>query len=212
MVSVPFLRTYVKPVLHLVLAVPLLWLTFNWIMAFSGAPHDLGFNPQETSNRFSGEWAMRIFLFSFAVTPLVRLTGSKKWILFRRMLGVWSFVYVMAHITSYVWLDMAFAWAELWEDLLKRTYITVGMVASLGMLALVLTSWDGAVRRMGAKAWTRLHKLVYGIGPLIILHFIMMRKGWQVEPLVYGAILVLLLGVRFLPKRVKRHRLRRVNA
>ena len=212
MASLTFLKTYVKPAVHLALAIPLLWLVVNWVWAVSGDAHGLGFNPQETSNRFTGDWAMRVFLLSFAVTPLVRVTGSQKWLLFRRLLGVWSFVYVVAHITSYVWLDMTFAWNELWQDLLKRTYITVGMAASLAMLTLAATSWNGAVRRMGAKAWRRLHKLVYGIGPLIILHFIMMRKGLQLEPLVYGAILILLFAARLVPKRFSRRRPREVTA
>lgn len=190
------IRRVWKPVIHLLLAFPLLWLFSQWGLAFSGEPHGLGFNPHETSNRLSGDWAMRILLLSLLVTPLIRLTGSKKWVLLRRQLGLWAFAYGVAHLLGYAGLDKEWFLDEIWQDILKRTYITVGMAALVLMLPMALTSTAGMVKRLGARAWKRLHKLVYLIAPLVILHFFMMRKGIQTEPLVYGGILLVLLAFR----------------
>lgn len=192
-----------KPLLHGLAAIPLLWLLVNWVFLFSGMPHDLGFNPQETSNRFSGDWAMRILLITLAVSPLIVLTGSKVWIQYRRMLGLWAFFYGFLHIVLYVGLDLLFDLSALWEDILKRTYITVGMGAFLLMVPLAWTSRARKIREMGAKAWKRLHTLIYIIAPLVILHFFMMRKGLQMEPLIYGAIFLALMALRRIPKRRK---------
>jgi len=189
-------RHYGKPFVFLLLLMPAVWLAYNWYLAFAYQPNGLGFNPQETSNRFTGDWAMRILLISLALTPLSKILKSPKPILFRRMIGNFSFFYVCLHLTSYVWLDMLFDWPELWKDILKRLYITVGMASFLLLLPLAVTSTKGWVKRMGAKAWQRLHRAVYMVGPLVILHFIMMRKGFQLEPLIYGAILVALLAFR----------------
>ena len=99
---------------------------------------------------------------------------------------------------------MLFNWPELWTDVVKRIYITIGMAAFLLLTPLAITSTKGMIKRLGAKRWQRLHKLVYIIGPLAIIHFFMMRKGLQLEPLVYGAILAVLLGLRLLPKRKRK--------
>lgn len=190
------LRRFGKPVVFVLLALPAAWLLWNWWLAVNYQPNDLGFNPQETSNRFTGDWALRILLLSLAMTPLSKLFGSPKPILFRRMIGLYAFFYVCLHITSYVWLDMLFDWGELWADVMKRIYITVGFAAFLLLIPLAVTSTKGWVRRLGARSWQRLHKVVYGVGVLAIIHFIMMRKGFQLEPIIYGAILALLLLLR----------------
>ncbi|MFC3051752.1 protein-methionine-sulfoxide reductase heme-binding subunit MsrQ [Kordiimonas pumila] len=190
------LRRYGKPFVFALFLIPAVWLIYNWVQAYAGAPHDLGFNPQETSNRFTGDWALRILLLSLALTPLSLLTGSPRWILFRRMTGLFAFFYVCLHITSYIWLDMQFDWSELWTDVVKRIYITVGFTALLCLLPLAITSTAGWVRRLGAKRWQKLHKLVYAVGVLAVIHFIMMRKGFQFEPLIYGAVLAGLMVFR----------------
>ena len=196
------LRHYGKPVVFAAMLIPAVWLVYNWYLAFNYQPNGLGFNPQETSNRFTGDWAMRILLISLALTPLSKLVKSPRPILFRRMVGLFAFFYVCLHITSYVWLDMLFAWGELWADVLKRIYITIGMTSFLLLIPLALTSTKGWVKRIGARRWQRLHQLVYVIAPLVIIHFTMMRKGFQLEPLIYGAILAGLLAFR-LPRLIK---------
>ena len=191
------LRRYGKPLVFVLMLVPAIWLSWNWWLAFQYQPNGLGFNPQETSNRFTGDWALRFLLLSLAVTPFSKLIKSPKPILFRRMIGLFAFFYVVLHITSYVWLDMLFDWAELWSDVLKRIYITVGFAAFLLLIPLAVTSTQGWIKRLGGKKWQKLHKSVYAIGVLAIVHFIMMRKGFQIEPLVYAGILAVLLGARW---------------
>ncbi len=171
-----------------------------------GLPNSLGFNPQEASNRFTGDWALRILLATLSVSPLVLITRMKGLLVFRRMLGLFSFFYAGLHIVSYVALDKLFLWAEIWADIVKRSYITVGMVAFVLMLLLALTSNQAAIKRLGGRQWQRLHKLVYLAAGLVIIHFIMMRKGLQYEPLVYGFILCGLLAfrVRFIQQFLRR--------
>lgn len=205
-ISAKQLRQYGKPLVFALLSLPVLWLAWNWWLAFQFQPNGLGFNPQETSNRYSGDWALRILLLSLAITPLSKLIGSPKPILFRRMIGLFAFFYVCVHITSYVWLDMLFDWVELWSDVMKRIYITVGFAAFLLLIPLAVTSTNGWIKRMGAKRWQRLHQAIYVIGLLGVVHFIMMRKGFQIEPLIYAAILLALLAFRwrkFVPKAAR---------
>lgn len=190
------LRRYGKPAVFLALLVPAIWLVWNWWLAFQYQPNGLGFNPQETSNRFTGDWAMRILLMSLAVSPLAKLIKSPKPILFRRMVGLFAFFYVCLHITSYVWLDMLFDWVELWADVMKRLYITVGFAAFLLFIPLAVTSTKGWIKRLSARRWQMLHRSVYAIGVLVIVHFIMMRKGFQAEPLIYAGILATLYLLR----------------
>lgn len=190
------LRLYGKPLVFAALLVPAIWLVWNWLLAFQYQPNDLGFNPQETSNRFTGDWAMRILLISLALTPFSKLIKSPKPILFRRMVGLFAYFYVCLHITSYVWLDMLFDWPELWADVLKRIYITVGLSAFLLLTPMAVTSTKGWIKRMGAKNWQRLHRCVYVVGVLVIIHFVMMRKGFQIEPIIYGIILAALYILR----------------
>lgn len=197
------IRQFGKPLAHLLLSVPFIWLAVNWYFALGGQANDLGFNPQETTNRFSGDWAMRILLMSLAVTPVCRLFKLKWPMLFRRMLGLWAFFYAVVHVTSYVWLDMLFDWPELWRDILDRQYITVGMIALLMLIPLAVTSTKRMVKRLGARRWQKLHRSVYTIAVLVILHFFMMRKGVQVEPLIYAGILLSLLLLRFKFRRSK---------
>ena len=190
------LRRFGKPLVFALMLAPAVWLVSNWWLAFDNQPNGLGFNPQEESNRFTGDWTLRFLLLSLAITPLSKLIKSPKPLMFRRMIGLFAFFYVTLHITSYVWLDMLFDWSELWTDVLKRIYITVGFSAFLLLVPLAVTSTKGWVKRLGAKRWQRLHKLVYAIGLLGVIHFIMMRKGFQIEPLVYALILASLLGFR----------------
>ncbi len=203
-------RRYGKPLVFALALIPAFWLIYNWVLAFDGQLNGLGFNPQEASNRFTGDWAMRMLLLTLALTPLSKAFKSSKPILFRRMIGNFAFFYACLHITSYVWLDMLFDWPELWKDVLKRLYITVGVTSFLLLLPLAVTSTKGWIKRMGAKRWNRLHRLIYAVAPLVILHFIMMRKGFQLEPFIYGAILLALLAFR-LPKLARYFGRKRAN-
>jgi len=188
----------VKPAIFLLLGLPAAWLVAQWGLFFLGEPHGLGFNPQEASNRFAGRWALRMLMLALAVSPLAALTG-RKWLMpYRRMVGLFAFFYVCLHLTSYLALDLFFDWAALWEDLVERTYITLGMTAFLLLIPLAATSTTRAVKRLGARRWQRLHRLVYVAGALAATHFLMLAKGNQLEPKIYAGIMAALLSYRVL--------------
>jgi len=186
----------VKPVVFLLLLLPAAWLVIQWALLFMGEPHGLGFNPQEASNRFAGRWALRTLILALAVSPLAELTGRRWLILLRRMTGLFAFFYICLHLTSYLALDLVFDWAALWEDVRDRTYITLGMTAFLLLLPLAVTSTKGWVKRLGARRWQRLHRLVYVAGALAALHFLLLAKGNQLEPKIYAGVISGLLVYR----------------
>jgi len=179
-----------KPVVWLVCLAPLAQLA--WLIA--GA--DLGANPQEFVNRFLGDWGLRWLLVALSVTPLRMLTDWNVVLRFRRLLGLFAFFYIYLHLTSYVALDQVFDWVKIWEDIVKRWYITVGVAGVLCLLPLAITSTKGWIKRLGGRNWNRLHKLVYPAGALACLHFYMIRKGVQLEPIVYAVICSSLLAFR----------------
>ena len=174
---------------------PVVWLA--WSLFGDPAPSGaIVANPQEYLNRYLGDWSLRMLLLALALTPLRGITGINSLMRFRRMLGLYAFFYVSLHVISYVWLDHGLNCPELWKDILKRAYITVGMASFVLLIPLAVTSWNAMIRRLGAERWRRLHQLVYVIAPLACLHFFMMRKGFQIEPVIYGLICVLLLLYR----------------
>jgi sulfoxide reductase heme-binding subunit YedZ len=184
-----------KPVLFALCLLPLAWL------AWRAAGDGLGANPIEATNRFLGDWALRFLLLTLAVTPLKGITGLAGLARFRRMLGLYAFAYAVMHVSSYVVLDQFFAWHEIWKDIVKRRYITVGMATLVILLPLAVTSTDGMVRRLGGPRWKRLHRLAYVAGALAVVHFTMMVKADLREPLAYAAVLVVLLGWRAAARR-----------
>ncbi len=142
-----------------------------------------------------GRLALQFLIASLALTPLKRFTGLNL-MKFRRALGLSAFFMALAHLTVWLALDMQGYVAQMFSDIVKRPFITVGMAALLMMLPLAATSHDAMIRRLGGARWRRLHRLVYALAPLVALHFIWVRKGWQIEPLVYAAIILLLLALR----------------
>lgn len=192
------LRFIIKPLVFALCLVPLALLIW-W-----GFTDDLGANPIEKSNRFLGDWALRFLLIALAVTPLRILTNWAGAIRFRRMLGLFAFAYVVLHLTSYVVLDQFFDWSAIWKDIIKRWYITVGMTGVMLLLPLAITSTKGWIKRIGGKAWQKLHKLVYPAAILGVFHFYMMLKADFREPLLYAAILSVLFGIRLYDANRKR--------
>jgi methionine sulfoxide reductase heme-binding subunit len=188
---------FFKPAVFVLCLTPLAWLAWQ---ALYGS---LGVNPIETVNRYLGDWALRFLLIALAVTPVRQWTHWAPLARLRRMLGLYAFFYVFLHLSSYVGLDQFFDWAAIWKDVLKRTYITFGMIAFVLLIPPAVTSTNAMVKRLGGKRWRALHKLVYPIGILGVAHFWMMVKADIREPLVYAVILAVLLGWRlraFLPK------------
>ena len=189
----------VKPTVWALCLAPLAWLGWLVADAFFCGGRGLTANPVEYINRYLGDWALRILLVSLAVTPVKILTGWKQVVRLRRLIGLFAFFYVFLHISSYVVLDQFFNWQAIWEDIIRRWYITVGMVGLLSLIPLAITSTKGWIKRLGGKNWNRLHKLVYLAGLAACLHFFMMRKGVQLEPIIYGAIFAALMLTRLIP-------------
>jgi sulfoxide reductase heme-binding subunit YedZ len=155
----------------------------------------LGVNPAETIQLATGRWALKFLLISLAVTPLRRLTGWNIVIQYRRMLGLFAFFYATLHFTSYWAFDLSFAWGAMLGDVLKRPFITMGFTAFLLLVPLALTSTKGSIRRLG-KRWTLLHRLVYISAICAVIHFAWKVKVFTGDPVLYAAILAVLLGFR----------------
>jgi len=152
-------------------------------------------NPVETLTRDSGSWALNLLLASLAITPLRRL-GAPGWLLrLRRMLGLYAFFYASVHLLIYLWLDQLFDWAAIGHDIIKRPFITVGMAAFALLLPLAITSTDGWLRRL-KRRWGQLHRLVYPLAILAVIHYLWLVKRDLTEPLLYAAVLAVLLGLR----------------
>ena len=192
------IRWIAKPVVWLLAVMPLAWL------AWCAVNQDLGPNPAEAMNRYLGDWALRMLWIALAVTPHRLVTGNTTVVRFRRLLGLFAFFYVALHLSSYIVVDQFFDWRAIWNDIVKRTYITLGMGGFLILLALAATSTKGMIKRLGGKGWNRLHKGVYAAAILAAIHFFMMHKGFQLEPLIYAGVLALLLAARLLPARKRR--------
>ena len=178
-----------KPLVFVLCLLPLLWLSY---LLFTDG---LGANPLEELTRRSGEWTLRFLLLGLAMTPLRILTGSAEPIRYRRMLGLFSFFYAACHLLTYLWFDQFFDWTEIYRDILKRPYITLGMLAFLLLIPLALTSTRNMMRRLG-KRWQKLHKMVYVIAMLGVLHFFLLVKADLYWPAFYAAVLGGLFLVR----------------
>lgn len=195
---------WLKPVVFVALATPLLTLGWDWLMLFDGGDA-LGANPVERTIHRLGETGLRILLLALAVTPIHRVTGWTPIMTVRRVIGLWAFGYVFLHFAIFFGLDLLGSIAELWEEIRRRWFILFGMGALLLLLPLAVTSTRGWIRRLGGRNWQRLHRAVYIAGLLAIIHVVLEAKGRQAEPLVYGAILAVLLLLRFLPTRPGRY-------
>lgn len=183
-------------------------LPFGWLL-YAALTQQLGANPAEALSRSTGDWTLRFLWGVLAVTPLRVLTQIPAWARFRRMLGLFVYFYATLHFLSYSWFDMGFDMSDISRDLAKRPFILVGFCAFLLLTPLALTSFNRAIKALGARRWQWLHKLVYGIAGLAILHFFWMRAGKNnfAEVFVYGGILGLLLGWRLVQAVRRRQRL-----
>lgn len=185
----------IKPSLFLLCLLPFISLVWQ---AFEGS---LGVNPVETMTHKTGEWTLRFLLLTLSITPVRQLFKMTWLIKIRRMLGLFSFFYACLHFTTYIWFDHFFDWMEIAIDIPKRPFVTVGFIAFVLLIPLAVTSTNKMVRRL-KKNWAKLHKLVYVIAVLGILHFLWLVKADILEPLVYGSILVALLSYRIYRQRI----------
>ena len=182
----------IKPVVFILALLPIVLLSRSFYL------DELGANPFEVFTRSTGEWTLRFLLLTLAMTPLRQLTGSAWPLRLRRMLGLFTFFYVCVHLLTYIWLDHFFDWEEILIDIVKRPYITFGMLAFTLLLPLAMTSTKKMMKRLG-KRWKLLHKLIYVIAILGVLHFLLLVKADLREPIIYAVILFALFLARFKP-------------
>ena len=190
------LPRWLKPAVFLLSLLPLARL---FLLGFAG---ELGANPVEFVTRSTGTWALVMLCLTLAVTPLRRLSGWNALVRLRRMLGLFAFFYASLHFTVFLWLEHWFDLAAMLLDMLERPFVTAGFLAFLLMVPLAATSTQAMVRRLGSR-WLTLHRLVYLIAPLAVLHFWWHKAGKNdfTEPAVYGAVIALLLAARLVGRR-----------
>ena len=189
-----------KPLVFMLSLLPFAWLVYG------AATNNLGANPAEYLERSLGDWTLRFLCITLAVTPLRVISGTPALARFRRMLGLFVYFYVVLHLLAYSWFDMGFDLADIARDIPKRPFVLVGFTAFVLLTPLAATSFNRAVKALGAKRWQALHRLVYVIAGLGILHFFWMRAGKNdfAEVAGYALILATLLGWRLAQALKKR--------
>ena len=216
MVPIPdrMLRFGFKPLVFVASLAPAGWLVWAILTG------NLSANPLSDLTNETGIWALRFVCITLAITPLRRITGWNQAIKFRRMTGLFAFFYGTLHFLTYIVVDRFaslvdfpdgyIAWstvrhlaAAIWEDIYKRPFITIGFTAWLTMLPLTLTSTAGMIRRLGGRAWNRLHRLVYATGVLVVVHYWWLVKADISRPAAYGVVVALLLGTRLYWARLR---------
>ncbi len=165
-------------------------------LAWRGVRQELGANPIEYITHATGDWTLRFLVITLSVTPARKLSNLPQLIRFRRMLGLFAFFYGCLHFSTYIWLDKFFDVSEMIKDVIKRPFITAGFAGFALMIPLAVTSTAGWIRRLGGKAWQRLHRLVYASAAAGVIHYYWLVKSDVRKPVMYGAAVALLLGYR----------------
>ena len=195
-----------KPVVFAAALIPLARLGWK-------ALHDgLGANPIEVITHSTGDWTLILILATLAITPLRRLTRQYWLIGVRRMVGLFAFFYAFLHFLTYIWLDKFFDFHEMFKDIAKRKFITVGFTAFVLLIPLAVTSNAWSIRRMGGKNWQRLHRLIYATAILGVIHYLWLVKADKRKPLEYGAILGILLLYRVVAWALEKRKRNKVSA
>jgi sulfoxide reductase heme-binding subunit YedZ len=201
---------WLKAVLFAVSLIPAVWVVVALASDFFNGTRLLGSNPIKAAEHFTGRWVLRFLAITLAVTP-VRQTLGWNWLQrYRRMFGLFAFAYAVMHLCIYFFLDLELAWGDLWADIVKRPYITIGMAAFVLLVPLAVTSTAKMVKRLGGKRWAALHRVIYVIVVLGTIHFWMAVKRDITLPLVFALIFAVLLGYRL--TRWRRRRMARTVA
>jgi sulfoxide reductase heme-binding subunit YedZ len=187
--------TSLKRLVFIISLLPLSWLIYALLT------DKLGANPIEAVTRDTGVWALRFIMVTLLISPLRKMTGINHFIRFRRMLGLFAFFYASVHMLLYLGLDQFFDIQEIWLDIVKRPFITIGFISFVLLIPLTITSTDKMMKRLGGRRWKKLHYLIYLIVVLSCVHFYMLVKQDKTEPLIYLFIAILLLGFRVFSQR-----------
>lgn len=188
-----------KPKLVWIASKSVLWLLClgpAFSLIWKGFHGDLGANPVEYITHATGNWTLRFILITLAITPARKLLRQPQLVRFRRLFGLFAFFYGCLHFLTWFWLDKSFDPVEMWKDVLKRPFITVGFFGFVAMIPLAVTSTAGWIRRLGGRNWQRLHRLIYLTGAAGVIHYYWLVKSDVRLPVMYGAILLVLLVFR----------------
>lgn len=193
-----YLRTFgkrwMKPLTLIALIAPFAYLAVLWTLMLTNTdPYIMGFNPVQWTHRYLGDTAIRVLLVTLAISPIRDITGWQPIALIRRRIGLGAFFYAFLHMLAYLGLDREWSLAKLWEDVMLRTYIMLGMAALVLMIPLAVTSTNGMIRRLGRKVWDRLHWLIYPLAILAVAHNLLMVKIIDGDPTIHAVILAALL-------------------
>jgi sulfoxide reductase heme-binding subunit YedZ len=164
-----------------------------------GLSGQLGADPVKAIEHQYGKWALQLLIATLLVSPMRRWLGISL-LKFRRALGLMAFAYVVAHLLVWLILDMQFFWTQILADIAKRPYITIGMLGFVLLIPMAVTSTNRAIRRLGPKSWTQLHRLGYAAAILGAIHYLMVVKAWPTEPILYAVGVPILVFARFLPR------------
>jgi len=191
-----FIRKIAKPIVFIASLLPLAWII--WIVVLDDVGIGLNANPIEMVNRFLGDWALRFILVTLSITPVALITGWSAPMRFRRMIGLFAFAYASLHVANYVIADQSLNWTDIWADIIKRKYITVGMITFFTLFVLAITSPKAVIKRLGARRWQIIHRSVYFAGVGAVIHHWMMVKADLTQPIIHGIVLAILLSCRLL--------------
>jgi sulfoxide reductase heme-binding subunit YedZ len=189
---------WLKPALFVLSLVPAVWVVWALYSDFARTTSFLGANPITEAEHFTGKWTLRFLIITLSITPLRRLSGWNWLVRYRRMFGLFAFSYAVLHLSMYIGVDMFFNFGDIVHDVVKHPYITIGMAAFLLLIPLAVTSTNAMVRRLGGARWRSLHRLVYVVAVLGVIHFWWAVKKDITEPLIYA----LLFGVLFVARLI----------
>lgn len=192
---------WLRPVVFVACLIPAVWAVAAIASDYFNGTRLLGSNPIKEAEHFTGRWVLRFLAITLAVTPIRRTLGWNWLQKYRRMFGLFAFFYATLHLSIYFVLDLELVWGDLWADIVKRPYITIGMLAFVLLVPLAVTSTAKMVKRLGGKRWAALHRTIYVIVVLGTIHFWMAVKRDITLPLIFAIIFAVLLGYRVVVRR-----------
>jgi len=196
-------RLIFKPLVFIASLIPLGWLVFAlWSDTALGTLY-LTSDPVQKLNRELGDWALIFIILTLAVRPAGEILEKGEFVAYRQMIGLYAFFYAILHLTSYVIIDLQLDLNAFVQDVIKRNYITIGILAILMLIPLAITSTKGMIKRLGGRKWRKLHMLVYPIAILGVIHFYMMIRADFTRPIMYGSVIFVLLAYRVWKARQK---------